>query len=115
MSLVWRMRRIQIFESALMEFTAYEQANAHDGLDPDLPLSNDPDNLQPLHDLEDTLKLGRVIDAMLSRDMTGKLRRYETAMQRQLTATLKELREVANADRPMQAQYLPPPSRPMTR
>jgi len=92
-SLIWRMRRIQAFEVALLEWTAYYQSQCFDAPHMEPNLSNDPDNLTPLNDLEDGLKLGRVIETLLSADLTSKLTRYETAMQRQLSMTLKDLRD----------------------
>lgn len=93
-SLIWRMRRVPAFEVALLEWTAYYQAARYDGGVPSAELGNDPDNLQPIGDLQDGLKLGRVVETLLSSDLVSKLGRYETAMQRQLTMTLHELREL---------------------
>ena len=64
---------------------------------------NDPDSIKPLEDLRDGLKLGRVIEALLSTDMTARLARYERDMQRNLTAIFKELRDIAKARPPLAA------------
>ena len=93
-SLVWRMRRVPAFEVALLEWTAYYQAECYDGGADRADLGNDPDNLQPVEDLEDGLKLGRVIETLLASDLASKLSRYETAMQRQLSLTIKDLQEL---------------------
>ena len=66
-------------------------------------LTNDTDNLKPLEDLEDGLKLGRVIEVMLNADVTARLTRYEMGMQRNLSATLKELRMLAQSRPPILA------------
>ena len=98
-SLIWRMRRISVFEMALFEWAAHYQAQAYDSEDelinaPDVDLRNDPNtcNGNQSNDLTDVLKVGRMFEALLSSDITGKLSRYETSMQRQLSMTLKELR-----------------------
>lgn len=100
-SLIWRMRRFQVFEVALFQWTAYLQAEIHDRVDDPIVLDdverrNDVSSEGQNHneDLGDSLKLGRMFEAVLSADLTGKLSRYESALQRQLGITLKELREL---------------------
>jgi len=103
-SLMWRMRRFQAFEVALFWWAAHYQAAQYDA-DPEcvdleaIARRNDPDPHapQPNPDLQDTLKVGRMIEALLSEDLTSRLSRYETAMQRQLTGTLKDFREMQKA------------------
>jgi len=99
-SLIWRMRRISVFEMAVFEWSAHYQAQKYDSSDdpinaPDVDLRNDqfPCNENQSDDLTDVLKVGRMFESLLSSDITGKLSRYETSMQRQLSMTLKELRE----------------------
>ena len=87
------MRRVSAFEVALLEWTAHYQAECYDGGAARDDRRNDPDNLQPIEDLEDGLKLGRVIETLLASDLTSRLSRYETAMQRQLSLTIKDLNE----------------------
>ena len=95
-SLIWRMRRVQAFEFALFQWATYYQAQRYD--DPveaaDVPLRNDADEEAACPNLRDGLTLGRMFEALLSADLTSKLSRYETVMQRQLSLTLKELREM---------------------
>lgn len=95
-SLIWRMRRVQAFEVALFQWAAHYQAQRYD--DPldagDVALRNDPDEEAAYPNLRDGLTLGRMFEALLSADLTSKLSRYESAMQRQLSLTLKELREM---------------------
>jgi hypothetical protein len=40
-------------------------------------------------------RLGYMVDSLLRRDQLSKLNRYESSLQKQLTLTLKELRETA--------------------
>ena len=95
-SLIWRMRRIQAFEVALFQWTAHYQAQLYD--DPldvaDAPLRNDPYDIEPHPQLQDGLTVGRMVEALLSADLTSKLSRYETSMQRQLSQTIKDLCEL---------------------
>lgn len=106
MSLIWRMRRMQAFEVALFKWTAHLQAAAHDGeanqiLVENVERRNDlsQDDNHNTSDLQDGLKLGRMFEAILSADLTGKLSRYESGLQRQLSITLRDLREL-KATRP---------------
>lgn len=98
--LMWRLRRVPTFETALLEWTAHYQAAQYDGTEPvDLDTiegRNDPDpfTAQPPSDLQDRLRLGRVFDALLSADLTGRLARYENGLQRRLSNTLKDFREM---------------------
>lgn len=99
--LVWRLRRVPAFEIALLEWTAHYQAARYDGSTVPVDLDaiagrNDPDpySPQPPSDLQDRLRLGRVFDALLSHDLTGRLSRYENSLQRRLSSTLKEFREM---------------------
>jgi hypothetical protein len=94
-SLLWRLRRVQAFEVALMEWMAHYQRALYD--DPivveEVSQRNDPNGDQPSSDFRDPLVVGRMFEALLSGDLAAKLTRYETGMQRQLCMTLKELRE----------------------
>lgn len=92
-SLIWRLRRVQAFEVALFQWMAHYQAQQYDGPnDTTTNLRNDPDG-QPGPDLQDGLTVGRMFEALLSADLTNRLSRYETTMQRQLSLAMKELRE----------------------
>lgn len=95
-SLIWRMRRVQAFEVALLQWTAHFQALSFDeptNTDANV-LRNEPFEDPPLPNLRDGLTVGRMLETLLSTDLTNKLSRYETSMQRQLSMTLKELREM---------------------
>ena len=90
-SLLWRLRRIPALEVALFHWVAHHQAQLYD-TPVDISegdLLNDPNRDEP--DLRDRLTAGRMFEAALSADLTSKLSRYETAMQRRLSATLHEL------------------------
>lgn len=91
-SLLWRLRRVQAFEIALFEWVAHYQAQRYDA-PADITqgvLRNDPDGA-PTPDLQDGLTFGRMFEALLSEDLTGKLGRYETTMQHQLSQSIKDL------------------------
>ena len=95
-SLIWRMRRVQAFEVALFQWTAHHQSQCFD--DPSdgdfAALQNEPFEEAPYPNLRDGLTVGRMIEALLSADLTSRLSRYETSMQRQLSSTLRDLREM---------------------
>ena len=95
-SLIWRMRRIQAFEVALFQWTAHHQSQCFDDpADGDFEaLRNEPFEDAPTPNLRDGLIVGRMFETLLSADLTSRLSRYETSMQRQLTLTLRDLREM---------------------
>jgi len=91
-SILWRLRRIPGFEMAILAWvqarersqSSYTLGNPLLAGDPTAPLANEyKDN---------RLVLGRSLDAFLSKDLSGKLGRYETTLQRQLSALFGELR-----------------------
>ena len=106
-SLIWRLRRVSAFEVALFRWMAHLQAVIHDPVADrieitDVERRNDTESqfaTQDEHDdyLQDGLKIGRMMEALLSADLTSKLSRYETDIQRHLGMTLKELREMQKA------------------
>ncbi len=107
-SLIWRLRRVQAFEAALFEWMAYYQAAVHDVPNEDLEIDsrrNDPvPNVEePIHDLQDRLRLGRMIEAVLGNDLTTKLTYYEERMQRQLSAVMRDFNERQKARAAMNA------------
>ena len=95
-SLIWRMRRIQAFEVALFQWTAHHQSQCFD--DPadgdfealrnepfeDAPTPKSARRVDRRPDVRDALKCGS----------PSRLSRYETSMQRQLSLTLRDLREM---------------------
>ena len=93
-SILWRLRRIPAFEVAILAWvqarersqSSYTLGNPLLTGDPTAPLKNDyKDN---------RLVLGRSLDAFFAKDLSGKLGRYETTLQRQLSAMLSELRKM---------------------
>ena len=103
-SLIWRMRRVPVMEKALFEWAAYFQTVAYDREDDPIEISEEkgrnslPGSEPEINDeLRDPLTLGRMFEAVLSTGLTSKLTRYESGMQRQLSQTLKELREMQAA------------------
>lgn len=100
--LLWRMKRFEAFESALLRWGAFQQAMVHDQIESDpVYLRNEPpDELAGTDaDLVDPFRLGRLIEALLKSDSFGKLNRYETSLQRQLESTTKLLHEAQAARR----------------
>lgn len=106
-SLIWRLRRVQVFEVALFQWMAHLQAAIHDPAADkieicDVERRNDVESQFALQDEQDGrpqdgLKIGRMMEALLSADLTSKLSRYEADMQRHLGMTMKELREMQKA------------------
>ncbi len=98
-SLMWRMRRIQVCEVALFQWTLHLQEQYHD--QPELEDAesqrNEPASPDVVSDFKDALKVGRMIEALLNSDLTSKLSRYEAAMQRQLSITLGEYHKLQKA------------------
>jgi len=112
--ILWRMKRIEAFESALLRWGAFKLAAEHDQVDYDPNyLRNEPtDELAGTDaDLVDPLRLGRLIDALLDSNSFGKLTRYETSLQRQLESTTRLLHEAQAARREREASpgYKPAP------
>ena len=73
-SLMWRLRRVPVFEVALLSLLEQEENESTSSRD------------------QADLKLGLTIKVFLRGDYSGKLERYETSMQKQLSAALQELR-----------------------
>lgn len=115
-SLIWRIRRVPAFEVALMRWMAYCQAATYDAPIDAADLAtierrNDPDDID---DLEDCLRAGRAIEALLSADLTTKMTLYEARMQRQLSLVLKDFSDLklARAKRAQLARTQPKPQHP---
>ncbi len=91
-SLLWRLRRIPAFEVAMLAWVqarersqnSYSIGNPRLAGDPGAALAADFKDIQ--------LVLGRSLDAFLAKGLADKLGRYETTLQRQLSALLSELR-----------------------
>ena len=94
--ILWRLRRVPAFEAALLVWIeAREGAQSAHILSSPRP-RGDPGGPSASEAAKKQLVLGRAIEAFLKEDFLkwGKLSRYETTLQRQLSAVLKEMREV---------------------
>ncbi len=69
---MWRLRRIPAFEAALMDWLGKDNNGRRSG----------------------KLRLGRTVWSFLKMDFSGKLSRYETSLQRQLSALLSDLQDM---------------------
>ncbi|MBA4132993.1 MAG: hypothetical protein C0519_16425 [Hyphomicrobium sp.] len=112
-SLVWRLRRVAEFETAILKWMDYRQAVMHDREPHDtaaqptsLLRARAYKGLVPANDADtgavrDQLRLGRLLEAEMNKNLTAKLGRYEDHLMRQLRATRTELTEhqVARAAR----------------
>lgn len=101
-SLVWRLRRVPAFEVALFAWMTHYQeklCDPDDGfiINPDIARRFLPETSAEIDDHSSAtphvLEIGRTLEALLNTDLTSKLSRYETSLQRQLSLTLRELRE----------------------
>lgn len=108
-SLVWRLRRVAEFEVAILKWMAYRQVEIHDKAPPvsaststttsviyhgahkGLAMSED----QNQGVARDHLRLGRLLEAEMNKNLTAKLGRYEAHLMRQLKATRVELVELS--------------------
>jgi hypothetical protein len=84
---LWRLRRIPVFERALIASlaeTARKEAFLTDGIG-GIIASKTPEQAKDI-------KFGRVIERFLNGNFSGKLSRYETNLQRRLSRLLMELR-----------------------
>jgi hypothetical protein len=87
-SLLWRLRRVPAFESALLAWTHACKAEMS-------PFTPHEPRLTPWRDRDrKILVLGRALDEFLKEGLGGKLSRYETALQRQLSALMLDLRRM---------------------
>ncbi len=93
-SIVWRLRRVPSFELAVLAWVqARERSQSSYTIgDPQLP--GDPTAPLVTEYRDTRLVLGRSVDAFLSKDLSGKLGRYETTLQRQMSALFSELRKM---------------------
>ena len=90
-SLLWRLRRIPAFEVVLL---AWANAACEQSLFLVAPPRFSANGQRPPGGLKDILDFGRSLDAFLQGDAGGKLTRYETALRRQLAASMAELRQM---------------------
>jgi hypothetical protein len=97
-SLLWRGQRIPAFEVALLEAAREEEAEPGHVSFVDLPAST-----------RRKAELGRVLKGLLGEDLIGKLNRYGVSLQKQLSSTLKELRDL-QATRLDASKLIEPPN-----
>ncbi len=104
-TLSWRLRRIDVFEAAILKWMAYRQVEVYDkepviaapsgnyqifhGAHKGLMKSKD----QNAGQVRDQLRLGRMLEAEMKKNLTAKLGRHEAHLMRQLRATRAELTE----------------------
>jgi hypothetical protein len=74
-SLLWRLRRVPVFEAALLEWSKSDP-----GRDEFIDFIAMPIK----HTSSAVVELGGAIERLLSEDLIGKLSRYEATMQKQL-------------------------------
>lgn len=91
-SILWRLRRVPAFEAAALAWVeAHERKQSADSLA--VPsLAGDPGAPPPASHRDVELVLGRSLDAFLTRDLGGKIGRYEANLQRQVISLFAELR-----------------------
>ena len=94
-SLLWRLRRVPAFEAALLAWTnaCKEEASIFAAGEPRLINWRDHDQPRPAA-VHDILAFGRSLDGFLKGGVGGRLSRYESALQRQLSAMMLELRRM---------------------
>ena len=88
--LIWRLRRIPAFEVALCNWTVRENEKNDIKKERFTVQPEWPDHLV---EEDENSRLGYMVNSLLRRDLLSKLNRYESSLQKQLTLTLKELRE----------------------
>jgi hypothetical protein len=102
--LAWRLRRVPLFEAALLSWVAHRMAESQGRMGimlGDIFLSSDPfPPAQQQHDgdpreVHDRRLIGRMLEAALSNDdLLSKLARYEGLLMKQVEKTLAELRQL---------------------
>ena len=104
--LAWRLRRVPLFEAALLSWIAHQQAETHGTTGimlGDIFLSSDACSLAgpPLEPTVDAREAherrltGRMLSAVLSKDdLLSKLGRYEALLMKQVERTLATLRQL---------------------
>lgn len=95
-SLVWRLRRFPPFEAALLAWLKAEVQHADHSIIKSYWINGQPGTRGDGRTEEQVqqLVLGKTIEFFLQSDFSGKLSRYETSLQRRLSALLKDLREM---------------------
>ncbi len=95
-SLLWRLRRIPAFEAALIAWAdaCREEESLFAAGEPRLTRRYCDDDAPVPGTRRGLLAFGRSLDAFLNRDVSAKLNRYESALQRQLSAMMLEVRRM---------------------
>ncbi len=95
-SLLWRLRRIPAFEAALIAWAdaCREEESLFAAGEPRLTRLFRDDDAPAPGSRRHILAFGRSLDAFLKRDLSAKLNRYESALQRQLSALVLDLRRM---------------------
>lgn len=97
--IVWRLRRVPVFEASLVSWSLHTQSKRHDRVMITLGAAQFSDNDRAL--LEEPSgrsgigrrKLGRTLEAMMTKhDLLSKLSRYEAQLMVQLEKTVSRLR-----------------------
>jgi hypothetical protein len=108
-SLLWRLLRVPAFEAAILEWVAFRQVELFDSkhsvnANPSkdirrygnhLGLRNEDHLLSAV--TNQRLKLGRMLEAALEKDLAGKLGRHEAHLMRQLRQTQQQFFELKTA------------------
>ncbi len=105
-SLLWRLRRVPVFEAALLAVLEQEPEQEGDGLMLGHFGSYEGEEEEGK---EADLGLGRTIKAFLKANFSGKLSRYETSLQKQLSALLPELRTMQERRLRQSEAWVPAP------
>lgn len=98
-NLLWRMRRVAVFETALVDWTNHLLAQEHDCFSSEL----DPGSLAMVgvdasdHGRRAVLEIGRAVESLVADDLIGKLSQYELGLQRQLGMAIKSLQLLQSA------------------
>lgn len=106
-ALLWRLHRSSAYESALLAWISHQQAEMHDGDGMTLGEVFLPGDRRGLTNVSTSsrtasvgaaqLQLGRTLDGAIgSRDLLGKLGRYEAHLLRQVERTLRALELMAS-------------------
>jgi hypothetical protein len=122
-SLIWRLRRVPVFETAILKWMAYRKAVEHDAAAAARPTNvlsaRKYEGLAAADDRysdaeRDQLRLGRLVASVMNVDLTAKLDRHEQHLIRQLKATRMELadHQAARAAREANERDPSPPMLP---
>ena len=93
-SILWRLRRIPAFEAAALAWVQARERK-QSAYSMGVPsLAGDPGAPPPVDHKDVQLVLGRSIDAFMTKDLGGKIGRYEANLQRQVQGLFADLRKM---------------------